>query len=294
MNERNEIFYFLEHNMSNPPNLITAERTQTSKYQFYLLVRAYHRKLRMRPQFFQYDRNTVNNIKGLIEEHSVFGEKSLYVLEGFNSKFVESLEPPKDNYIVAATDGGQLKAVAFRYKYRRDALKVLKVQLNLNHLSLRALLKLDWSVVRSFEEMEGILLKGKVMDWDEEKIGEQLEKMEMGQILLAMKRPYLPELYNTVRKYGRTWTYKHMVTLLGQLIHYKALRSMGYEDYRCEKEMEISYYRRKELEESSKTLTSEDIKLLCERMINLDWIITTKSEIGTDLYFLNSPIRVRK
>jgi len=64
---------FLETNRV-PPATLTVERTQTSKYQFYLTVRHFRRRLKRPPTFISYSRAQAAGTKAIIEEHGLWGE----------------------------------------------------------------------------------------------------------------------------------------------------------------------------------------------------------------------------
>lgn len=285
------ILQFLE--TKRLPKKITVERTQQSKYQFYCVVRQYRLGLNLKPKFFTYSKQEMNAVKSMMEEHSIFEDKSLYVLEGYSMKFVEEVSLPEGNYLVAETDNGELKAEAYSYRLKRDALKVLTAQMGLK-LSLRALLSLDWSGCRDLADFEVILRKAKVMGWTEEEIGLQLKGMEGGQILPHLKRSQFKEILNLLERYGAQWFQNHLTELLAQIAHYKALRSMGFDEEKAGKDLDVGYGRVKELEEASKLLTDDDLKRMIERLVSFDRLTDRNRQLGLELLLFNAPIRIKK
>lgn len=293
--EQTTVLEYIERMTGKPEQILTVERTSKSKYLFYLLIRAVGKRLRPSPRFFLYEKQKgyAEGVKGLIEEHSLFGNEHFYVLEGFSQAFVDGLNPPPGTYIVAETDGGTLKVENYNLKKRRDILKVLLLLMNMD-LSLRELIKLDWSFAREYEEYEPILTKAKLMRWDVDRIAEELKEFEQGNILTLIKRSDFKPVFDMMRRNGATWMHNRIIQHLGELIHYRSLRLMGFEEERAAKEIDVGYRRRAELEDAMKMLTGDDIKKMVERVVNLDYLLMGQKELGLQLLLLNAPIRIKK
>ena len=283
---------------------MTVERTQKSSYQFYLLVRHYRKRAGATLQFFTYSKGDLGSVRGVIEEHSLFGGKTMFVLEGFGSKFVDSLILPPDHLVLAETDGGLLKAIPYNYRGKRPILKVLYDQLNLKKvvdekgkvkMTKRGLIRLDWTSVRSYEQYEPLLRRALILGWSDADVEESLFKSTQANLLTLIKRGQFKDLFAMAEKYGYGWTYNHVVELLGELIHYRALRVMGYEEAKCAKELgaEAGWRRAKELEEANQMFTQSDLGDLTERVLKLDYLVTRNPELGLSIFALNAPIRVR-
>lgn len=295
---------FLERNPHPLPSLMTVERTKTSSYQFYFLVRHYRKRVDANVHFFTYAKGELGAVKGLIEEHSIFGGRDLYVLEGFGSKFVDSLVLPSSSIVLAETDGGQLKSVSYSYSGKRAILKTLYKQLGLSYhkdeeghsiLTQRGLISLDWTSLRSYEQYEPLLRKAKIMAWSNEDVEAELFRANQANSLTLIKRGQFKDLFAMAEKYGYSWTYNHVVELLSELIHYRALRVMGYDEKKCAKELgaEARSRRARELEEANQMLTTSDLGELTERVVELDTLVTRNPKLGFSLFVLNAPIRVR-
>jgi len=254
--------------------------------------------------FFTYAKGELGTVRGIIEEHSIFGGKDLFVLEGFGSKFVESLVLSENVTVLAETDAGELKTVPYTYKNKRPILKVLYKQLGLNYhkdengrsiLTQRGLIKLDWTSLRSHELWEPFLRKAKIMAWSDEDVEKELFKVSSGNLLTLMKRGQFKDLFAMAEKYGYAWTYNHVVELLSELIHYRALRVMGYDENKCAKELGAPERSRRarELEAANQMLTSSDLADLTDRVLSFDTLALRNPKLGFSLFVLNSPIRVR-
>ena len=295
---------FLERNPHPLPNLMTVERTKTSSYQFYFLIRHYRKRVDVNIHFFTYVKGELGFVRGLIEEYSIFGGRHLYVLEGFGSKFVDSLVLPGDNIVLAEADGGQLKSVPYNYSGKRAILKTLYKQLGLNYhkdeegrsiLTQRGLISLDWTSLRSYEQYEPFLRKAKIMAWSNKDVKAGLSRANQANLLTLIKRGQFTDLFTMAEKYGYSWTYNHVVELLSELIHYRALRVMGYDEAKCAKELgaEVRSRRARELEEANQMLTTADLGELTERVVEMDALVTRNPKLGFSLFVLNAPIRVR-
>ena len=295
---------FLERNPHPLPNLMTVERTKTSSYQFYFLVRHYRKRVDANIHFFTYAKGELGTVRGSIEEHSIFGGRDLYVLEGFGSKFVDSLVLPSSNIVLAETDGGQLKSVPYSYSGKRAILKTLYKQLGLNYhkdeegksiLTQRGLIKLDWTSLRNYEQYEPLLRKAKIMAWSNKDVEAELFHANQANSLTLIKRGQFKDLFAMAEKYGYSWTYNHVVEVLSELIHYRALRVMGYDEAKCAKELgaEARSRRARELEEANQMLTTADLGEMAERVVDLDYLVTKNPKLGFSLFVLNAPIRVR-
>lgn len=294
MAQQETVLEWLERSREPLPAVLTVDRTMNSKYLFMLVVRHYRKMLVRRPQFLTYRKSEVNLIKGMLEEHSVFGDKALYVLEGFAYVFVESLVLPKDVYVVAETDGGDLKVPAYSHRLRRDILKVLLAQLQIRNLSLRTLAALDWTSCRDFGDYEMMLRKAKVMGWDEEEIGKNLSQYHSGPILTLTKRSQFKEVFSMAERYGSAWVINHVVEVVNQVVHWKALKLLGYDDDRAARELELGYYRAKELEETARALANEELVAMAARVVGMDRLLARNKELGLALLLLNSSIRISK
>jgi len=292
MAEQETVLSFLGHTKVLPKKC-TVERTSNSKYLFYLVVRHLRRRVKGHLLFFVYSKQSVNSVKAQIEEYSVWQEGGLYVLEGFSLSFVDDLELPPDTYVLAETDGGWLKADSYVFWKRRDILRVLQQQLRLTELSLRTLINLDWSSMQNYEDYEILLRKAKVMDWSAETIGAHLRSMGQGNVLTALKRSAFEEIFTTIENQGSHWMTWRIINQLGSLMLYRALKVMGYDEMRIVRELDTSTSKVKELEETSRMLTTEDIKLLAERLVKLDRLMERNPDLGLSLFLLNAPIQVK-
>lgn len=300
------VFEFLERNPNPLPSVMTVERTKVSSYLFYCLVRHYRKRIKPRPRFLAYVKAEANAVKATIEEHSLWGaDGDFYVLEGFSLKFVEGLSLPPNTYVVAETDGGFLKAEPFAFRQRRNILKVLYQQLGLDYhkdesgrsiLTLRGLIHQDWASFRSYEDFEPFLRKAKIMGWGDEELVKRLDSPEGGNVLTLIKRSQFQQIEAMVQRYGAGWVYAHVTELLSELLHYRALRVMGYDESKCARELgaETNYRKMRELEEAHRMYSSEDLFALTERVVGLDGLVTRNQPLGLSLLCLNAPIRVRK
>lgn len=182
MNEDRSILTAIENLPARKdfPQVMTVERTEGSKYQFYLLARAARKKLGIkRPTYFTMEKtgsgSTAPRVKAFLEEHGLSALKDLespdqlFVLEGFTGSWVKSLSLPKGTYVVAETDGGLLEAEPYSryYMKRRNILKVLLGLLE------------PWECTAPTAETEihdtGKLSDRKLVKWERRKI--QLSKL---------------------------------------------------------------------------------------------------------------------
>jgi len=285
------VLEFCEETKILPP-LVTVTRTTTSKYLFYLLVRHYRQKLKKRPEFLVYTKDKSHGIKSQVEEHSVLDEgQSLYVLEGFPKTFVNSLQPPTGTYILAETDDGEIEAPPYSFKMKRDILKILLLHLEVK-LSLRGLLKLDWSKCRDYADYEVLLRRAKLLNWTEEDLEMRIQEREEEResILLLLKRNQKSKLLDLLQRYGPTWMLNQLTEGVVRTAHYKALKLMGYEPDRVAREMEVGWYQAKELEEAASSLTKEDLSILASRLIKLDRMAHRNRAMAVELLLLNTSI----
>ena len=158
------------------PQKVTVERTNTSKYLFYLVVRAYRRKFKHKPTILTFSKKTASWSKSMMEEHSFWTWFHIFVLEGFGKSFVDRVHLPNEGTrIVAETDHGELTEDRLDKAGRRGILKILIQQMDLAY-SLRALLKLDWTSMVNLADFEVILRRANILGWNEEQIGQYLER----------------------------------------------------------------------------------------------------------------------
>lgn len=296
--EKQSVLEYMEAGTAVQP-VITLERTTRSRYLFHKLVHHVKRRVVPKPKFFTYTAKESDLVKAVIEEHSVFSDISgaFYVLEGFSQKFVDTLHPPAGTTIVAETDGGQLRAPGFTPNREniRAILKVLMEQLKVGRpLTLSAMLKLDWSAMRSFEEFEPILRRAKIMELDETGIEVMLESRTRANTLKLTKAGHFYEILKQIEQQGGTGAYRHMLSVVAEILHYRSLRTMGYDPEKAAKQLDLGWRRAKEAEETNATLTGEDLAKLVERTIELDQIIMKNPSLGIQLFYLNNPISVRR
>jgi len=290
------VLNFLEK-VSTLPTLVTVGRTTRSKYLFYLVVGAYRRKTKLRPQFIEYSKAGASKTKGLIEEHALpgFSEHNLFVLEGFGRRFVESLRFPEGTWVLAETDEGEYLTPNYEKKYRRDILIVLMNQLSLGgQVTLTDLKKLDWTECRNYEDFEPPLRLAKIMGWTADRLQAHLISYEQGNLLTGIKRADYGNIFALAEKYSARTVYNRLIKRAGQLGHFKALINMGWEESRIARELELTYWERKELAEAHRMITGEELTQLIERIIRLDWLCTRSPELGVDLLVLNMPFRMRR
>ena len=292
--EQVTVLNHLEHLGHKVPPLMTVERTTTSKYLFYLAVRGYGQELNRKPTFLQWSRQDQGLLIGTIEEHSIFDQDRLLVLEGWPKSTVDALHPPKGDHILAETDKGELKTEPYHPRLRRDILKVLQGQLGMKNLSLRALLKNDWSSMRGYEDYESLLRKAKIMGWDEERIGKELAGTEREPMLVLMKRGRLKQLHEQTKDETPQITMRRLTEALADTIHYRILRRMGLEEQRAARELGAGWKRGQDLETTVKALTPEDTLTMTDRLIKWDPLIQRRPDLGRDLTMFGNPIGVRR
>lgn len=294
MLKKGTVLDWLETAPSSLPAVLTVDRMTESKYLFYLIVRYFRKVLQKSPRFVGYSRVTMSAVKGQLEEHSVFGDPGLFVLEGFAEEFVQSLSLPKGVCVIAETDGGELKAPPYSYRLRRDIIKVLIQQLRIRHLSLRPLIQLDWTSCRDYGDYEIVLRLARLMEWNEEQIDSYLVRSSSGPVFSLTKRGQFKDIFSMVDKYGASWMLSHIQEVLCQTAHLKALKLLGYDEERAGRDLEVGIYRMRELEETARVLSREDLEQMAQRLVGLDKLMQLNKELGLSLYLLNSPIRISK
>lgn len=285
------VFDFLEL-QSDLPQTITIERTLSSKYLFYQVVRHYKQILKKKPRCVVYSKSEASLVKGTMEEYSLFGE-DFYVLEGFSSEFMKSLSLPSGVYCVAETDSGELKAPLYTQRMKRDILKSLIRQLDLSH-SLRGLLKLDWATCRDYPDFEVVLRRANVLKWNESDLAEELSRVSYGHLLVDLKRADYRMVVSMVERYGAQWTWNHLTSLVNDLILLKAFKVMGYEDERIQREMDLSWSRSRELMESHRILTRDEVISLAKKMFVLDYLFSRDREQALNIVIFSGIPTVMK
>lgn len=285
--------YLEELGKQKPPPLTTVLRTTTSKYLFHLVVRAYRDRLRVAPEFHAYSKQGAGGTKGLIEEFSLFQEgPRLVVLEGFANRWVQELDIPAGCHVLAETDDGDLKPEQFSpFREKRNILRLLKEQLTLPKLTLTDLLKVDWLDLTSFEDYEVELRWAKLMDWGLEELQKRYEVPDRGNPLLLLKRGRPAELLPWAEEMGSDRFYSMVTNLTADLVHYRSLRLMGHDEKKCERELELSWRRAKQLEEANNVLSAEDLRNLVRWLIDIDPLSRKKGFVT--LLVAANPIRVR-
>lgn len=304
MTDKESVLKFVETNMGPRkvlPQVCTVTRTTRSKYLFYLAVRLYRKKLKLDPIFWTYTKQDAGRFRASIEESNVFNafsseQKSrLFVLEGFPHKLIKAITVPEGTYICAEVDEGELDAPVYRYKNRRDILTVLVGLFKMKSISSkRALIGKDWTSLRSYEEIESLMRKAKIMSWNEDEIGDSLGRIQTGNLLASLKSAKIEEILGMIEKYGVAWGYNHIVSSLVELIQFKCLKGMGYDEKRCMKEMDLSWYRMEDLRKSDQMLTMEEVTILSKRVVGFHSLCQRNPSLGLELFILNSPVRVGK
>jgi hypothetical protein len=305
MKDQPSVFEFIETNPAIP-SVLTVTRTTESRHQFRLLVRALRRRLDASPIqiTFEQRRGVLDRTKASIEEPSIFNlelgksRARLFALEGFPKTWVEGLRPPDRVHVVAETEEGQLRTTPYSLRRRRDALKALTTllehELPAQTYSLRALLKLEWAGLTRFEEYESLLRKAYLMNWDEGRLGEELNAQGRTNLLVALKRSDLRSVLGLIERRGYQSVHQQLLSGLADLIYYRALKQLGFDEDRAQREMGISDWRKEELEEANKTLADEDIRRMARRVVELDQVVLRLGALGLELTLLNAPIRTRK
>ena len=288
------VFDFLEGNPKPIPARVTIARTTQSKYLTLAVVRRWRKRTRRTPQFFTYSKAEAPAVQSSIEEHSVFqDETGLIVLEGFSKAFVDRLVIPAGRYVIAETDGGELEAPPYRFRNRRDVLRYLSTELRLGY-SLRALIKMDWSGMRGYEDYETFLRKAKLLEWDEEEVARQLEATATTEILIDLKKGVHQTLLELAGRYADRWIYTRTTELLTDLMHWKAYAAMGYEGRRIQQEMDLSWYKAKELEEAARMWSIDDLKVMADRILDYDLLVQRRGRLAAELFLLRAPVSVQR
>ena len=293
MSEEGTVLHWLEHHTGALPHKLTVTRTKTSKYQLYLMIREYRKKLGVRPKFITYTKEILNETKGRIEEHSIFETGTqLYVLEGFNKRFVSQLATPQEVYVLAETDEGDLTTkLEARYRVKRDVLKILIGQLN-SPLKLRNLLKLDWDLMP--EDFEPVLRRAKIMGWTEEQIGEYLESGQEGNLMSLLMRGNQKELLEVAESIGYDNAWRRMIIRVTETVHFKALSQMGNEPQRIGRELGLGYLRLQETEEAARMWNGDDLETVARRLVDLDRLATSHPEEALALLIGNSGVGMKR
>lgn len=272
---------------------ITVERTTFSKNLFYCLVRHYHQRTPTVPRFFTYAKQVQDALKAELEEHSIFTDGELFVLEGFSKESVDALRVPVGTYVVAETDAGELRVDAFRYQEKKLGVRVLSKQLGLR-LPVRELAALDWSGCEGFEEMEQVLRRAKVMEWTVQELDEFLKGGASVELLDGIKRSQFRQLYDLKERYGTQWMVTGLTRVIGQVALLRALRSLASTEERMVKVMSVSKWRLGKLQQMADSVTDTDLVKLAEQLVKLDRLLLRNVDTGLDLLLLNSPIRVTR
>jgi len=273
------VLEFLE--TSQYPDKITIDRTNTSKYLFYLTLRAYRQRMGIGATFMTYSKRWANVHKSTMEEITFWNLEAMYALEGFSRLFINGLNTPKRVYVVAETNDGELQEDRLDRVGRRAILKILSKQLNLPY-SLRGLLKMDWSGIERFEEFEPVLRRARIEGWDEEELGRFIEKSVMGNPLTLLKRGQVKTLLQ-MEEQGRFSMRNQLTRWLTQLIHLRVLRNMGTEDRRLMDELKVSWRRLADLMEADKMYSEHDVRELAIALVKYDKLMWAQPQSGVAL-----------
>ena len=273
--------------------VVTVRRTTTSKYLFYILARHYASLFRKKPNFVVYSKSEASMVKGLMEEIPLFGTQDLFVLEGFPYSFVADLTLPKGVHVVAEVEDGELDAPQYSYRFRRDILRTLLLQLNLR-IPLRDLVSLDWGSIRDYPEIEVLLRKAQAGAWGLSKIEEALKDTTTGNILLMLKKGDSVDLLKLKSKYAESWLPRHLVKLVPQLATYRALVAMGQPGKSIAESLDIYNFKLRELEEAAKAVTMDDLSVLGQRLLMLDRVAMKSPRLASDLLVLRSGISIKR
>lgn len=274
------VFEFME-TVRDLPQVATIDRTNNSRYPFWLLVRHYRQLTGKKPKCFVFSKNEANGLKGAMEEYSLLGQ-DFYVLEGYREDFIRRINLPKGVYCVAETDDGTLSIPPYTQKTKKDILKTLIRQLDLN-MGIRDLSSLDWTTCRDYPDFEIILRRAKILKWSEENIEEELNRLSYGHVLVDMKKANYKSVVSLVDRYGPLWMWSYLTGLVVDLIQLKSLKLMGYEDERITREMDLSRGRSTELFESHKTLTREEIISLGAKLFKYDLLFQRDKNLAMNL-----------
>lgn len=283
------VLEFLEKE-KNLPAKVTVRRTTLSSFLFYSVVRRYRAKTHFRPEFIKYSKGQANQTKALLEEHGIWGEGALFVLEGFSKEFVDALELPSKVFVVAETDDGELEADKPIYRNRRGILRVLLEELRLD-LSLRELLKMDWSRCEDFAEYEVLLRRAKVLGWDEERIAKYLEDQSASSFLNALRAGKAKDLTLNIQRIGEEAVIPFLIKIISQTLHYNVLKMMGVDQERIERELGAGWRRVKELEDWSNAWSQQQLRLLAQRTVEFERKSLINLSLANDLLLLNSKMR---
>jgi len=285
------ILEFLEE--GSFPQRITIERTNTTKYLFYLVVRAYHIKFGLQPTIYSYSKKTANTHRSTMEEHSFWNWFNLFVLEGFSKTFVDRVQLPNAaTKIVAETDHGELTEDRLDKVGRRGILKILSQQMGLSY-SLRALLKLDWTSMTHFGEFEVVLRRAKILGWTEEQIGDYLLRESQKNLLTLLKRGKYAEILDVGEKKGYEYLKMQLTRWASQLMHFKALKVMGTDDRRIQDEVRIGWGRLKELEEAGRMYSDQDLTKLAKALVAYDMMTLVHPAQGMAILLKRTGISLR-
>lgn len=313
-----------------PLGWITTKRVTGSKYQFSVLARILAQRLKRKATFIQYEANPkfLEGVRAQIEEHElvVFGPKKdkFFVLEGFKHEWVKSLRPPKGALVLAETEEGEFEAEFFtRHSLkRRNLLKVLttligvwdcraptpeteqfdtgritdkqRIKWEIRKVQLSRLKKLDWSGIYSFEEFEPLLLKARYMNWREVELGKELERFRRESLLSCVRLSLFRPVFDLMRRKGYSAVYGLLLQNIVDLGYYKALRIMGMDEDRTSKEMELTRWKRQELEDLAKMFTLDEVLDLCQLVKDSARVVRKHEDVGLTLLLLNNSLRLKR
>jgi len=291
------VYEFLDQNLVR--QVVTVKRTEKTRFWTTLIARNTAKAKKAKLKFFQYEKTKgfLEGLKGALEEHplEIFatGQKYVYVLEGFPKAWVVGLNLPNDTFVIADTDGGELEYEPWGWRYRRVLLKVL-VRLLDTEFKTRDILGLDWGGFRDAEDYEPFLAKAKILGWSPEDMSKELSYKSSGNILTLTKRADHQPLVAMLNRFGPIWLHEHFVEALSEVVNYKYLRAMGFDQDRVAKEMEVEGWRKEALEEASQMLTYEDLSVMASHLLKLDGMVFRHRLAGVQILLFNMPNRLRR
>jgi len=289
---RETVFSFIEK-VKELPRKITIERTHQSRYHFFFLVRFYRKRLGVVPRFITYSKYTATSTKSLLEEHSLFEDKiRLIVLDGFKGPFVQRLMIPEGTHVLAEVPKANLKVVNYAYSQRRGIVKSLKENLNID-FKLRHLLNLEWGAMKSYEDYEVFFRRAKIMGWSLEEMGNELQAMEIGKVLVLLKKGSLADVEVVSERFSPAWVYGYITRSLIDLVLFKYYRNLGWEPQKIGNEIGCNYFRTQELIEADRLYTYEDVEKMTSRLVELDEFGRKNKRQALDLFVVSVPGRLR-
>lgn len=263
--------------------------TPGDRYVLDLLIRHFQKVSKRRTRVLNWTKAGAPALAAEMEEVSLFGGKPFHVVLGAPSGWVKGLEPAPDTFILSEEPDGTLKGEDFTWRTRAMGLRALSDLLDLPW-GVLDMKRVDWSWCRSWADFEPLLARGKLLQWDLNRLMREATSRTRASLLGLIADGRWWDIHFLGERYGRPWLYRSLQETVVDVVRFHDYRASGYTLEQVQRLLVQPDWIFEQTRDAGEDFSESTLLQLAQRIVHLDAHVSRDLDRGLDRLMMGAKL----